>query len=145
MKKWILVFCAVLSISFFPNVWATNVDNQAAQSLIENWFLAMKNQQFDQAGNYLAPQFISIHTDGLVRDRNQEITLIKNLKMKNYTLGNFNFSPSGDAIVVTFTDHGAEQIDNKMINTQKAGRMAVLQKQSDKWMILAYANMDKIG
>lgn len=153
MKKWVMLsvacmFVALLSISWAAATTTTtstiNTENKIAQNVIEDWFATMKNDPA-QAGRYLAPQFTSIHTDRIVRNKEQEIELIKNLQMKEYHLSGFAFSRSGDAIVVTYNDQGSEKIDNESIDAAPAGRMAVLQKQGKKWLILAYANLDQIG
>jgi len=143
--KGILKGLAIAIIACSANTWAANSDFKSAQTLIENWFAAMKTNQTEKAAGYLAPQFVSIHTDGIVRNKTQEVALIKNLRMKDYHLTNFKFSQSGNSIVVTYKDEGAEKIDNKSIATHPAGRMAVLQKQDNQWYILAYANLDTIG
>jgi hypothetical protein len=145
MKKWILASLAFIFLGFYSSAWAKNADFTAAQDIIENWFAAMKNNQVDKAGNFLAPQFTSIHTDGLVRNKEQELILIKNLHMTQFKLSDFKFVQSGDTMVVTYKDEGSEMIDNKPVMTKPAGRMAVMQKQNDKWLILAYANLDVIG
>jgi len=146
MKKWI--FASIASILFmcaFNTVWAENGDLREAKKVIENWFAAMKSDDISQAATFLSPQFVSIHTDGIVRNKAQEIELMKKLRMKDYNLTDFKFSQSGQAIVVTYKDKGIEQIDNKPIAPHFAGRLAVLQKKDGKWFILAYANLDKIG
>lgn len=142
MKR-ILLIITCLFLSTFSAAWAS--DNEAAKQVIENWFAAMKNQQIDQAADYLAPQFVSIHTDGMVRDKKEEVKLMKKLDMKDYKLTDFRFSNSDDTVVVTYKDKGAEKIDNKSIAPKATGRMAVLQKEHDKWLIIAYANLDQIG
>ena len=142
MKKWILssmfLFC-------FTSAYAVENTDAMAKKIIDNWFAAMKQNDVDKAGSYLAPQFVSIHTDGKVRNKIQEMQLIKNLNMQDYHLTHFKFSNSGNSIVVTYKDEGVEKIDNKKIGSKAAGRMAVLQKQGSQWLILAYANLDKIG
>lgn len=144
MKKWILVCLSCLFFSFTTSAWADS-DQDAAKAVIENWWAAMKSNDTDKAASYLAPQFVSIHTDGIIRNKADEATLIKNMHMKSYHLSDFQFSESGDVIVVTYKDKGEEKIDKKAIARKAAGRMAVLQKQDGNWLILAYANMDKIG
>lgn len=143
-KKWIYLAFSCILLSISTQVLAQPTSNSSSQAVIENWFSAMKNQYIDKAGSFLAPQFMSIHTDGIVRNKTQEMQLIKDLKMKAYHLTNFQFSSSGDVTVVTFKDTGSEQIDNQPISTKPAGRMAVLQKQGDSWLILAYSNLDRI-
>lgn len=146
MRKWILTCISLVLFSLMTGSWAKGQkDYQTAQATIENWFAAMKSDNLEKAGTYLSPQFVSIHTDKIVRDKKQEMNLIRNLQMQNYALSNFKFSRSGDAIVVTYFDQSSEKIDNKEIAAQAAGRMAVLQKKGDKWLILAYANLDRIG
>ncbi|MBS0357807.1 MAG: nuclear transport factor 2 family protein [Proteobacteria bacterium] len=146
MKKWILTTTSFLLISLSASVWAgLNSNEKAAQNVIENWFAAMKEKQMDKAASFLAPQFISIHTDGIARNKTEEMELIKNLNMQSYHLSNFSFSKSGNVIVVTYKDQGSETIDSKSVSTKAASRMAVLQNQNGKWVILAYSNLDKIG
>lgn len=142
MKKWILV---ALTCTFFSSSYAVEDKDVMAKELINNWFAAMKNHDLQKAGSYLAPEFVSIHTDGKVRNKAQEMDLIKNLHMESYKLTNFKFSNADNTIVVTYKDQGSEMIDSKNIAPKAAGRMAVLQKQGSNWLILAYANLDKIG
>ncbi len=150
MRKWLMlgIFCMLTGL--FTSSWAetmttttVNSEYKMAQTTIEDWFATMKNDPA-QAGRYLAPQFVSIHTDRIVRNKDQEVELIKNLQMKEYHLSAFKFSRSGDAIVVTYNDQASEKIDDKEIDSAPAGRMAVLQKQGKRWLILAYANLDQI-
>ena len=146
MKKWIAGLM-LATFAFIPTVWASSDDNQA-QQVIESWFAAMKDKQFEKAESFLAPKFVSLHTDGIVRNKQQEMKLIRNLDMTSYQLSDFSFSHSGDDIVVTYKDKGMEKIDSQDISAKNAGRLAVLQKQKDKkkdkWLILAYANLDAI-
>lgn len=145
MKKWIVTSIILFFFSLSASVFASS-DEKAAEQVIKNWFEAMKTQQVEKAGEFLAPQFVSIHTDGKVRNKKEELKLIKNLHMKKYELTDFKFSqPNNDTIIVTYKDKGIEQIDKKEIARKAAGRMAVLQKQNDKWLIIAYANLDQIG
>ncbi len=145
MKKWIITALSFLLLSLSTYASALGNSNfTQARSIIENWFSAMKNQQLTTACNYMADQFTSLHTDGITRDKLQELKLIKNLHMQQYVLSNFKFKQSDDIIIVTFKDKGIEKIDNHNIGAQAAGRLAVLQKQGDSWLIVAYANMDSI-
>lgn len=142
MKKWILSLI-VANFICIPAVWAAG-DDQKAQQVIESWFVSMKDKQYDKAASFLAPQFVSLHTDGIVRNKQQEMDLIQHLDMTSYKLSDFTFNHSGNDIVVTYKDKGKEKIDNEEIGSKSTGRLAVLQKQKGKWMILAYANLDTI-
>jgi hypothetical protein len=150
MKKWIFTGVISFFLALFSTAWAnTNTDFIAAKTTIENWFSAMKNGETTKAASYLSPNFVSIHTDGVVRNKTQEVTLIKNLHMKDYRLTNFKFTDSGNTVIVTYKDTGNEMIDKHPISAETAGRMAVLQKQKkgtkEEWLIIAYANLDEIS
>ncbi len=145
MKKRILISLLCVFTAFSsPALAKPDGNSKAAQTVIENWFAAMKSQDISKAASFLAPQFISIHTDGIARNKEQEVALLKNLHMKAYKLTDFKFSQSGDVIAVTYKDKGVEKIDNSAIGAKAAGRMAVLQKQGEQWLIVAYANLDNI-
>lgn len=145
MQAWIKNSVALLTITVASSAFAhTNTAFEAAQSIIEGWFTAMIDKKYDAAADFLAPEFVSIHTDGIVRNKKAEIELIKKLNLQAYKLSDFEFVQSGDVITVTYKDKGVEKIDNKTVGAKTTGRMAVLQKQGDKWLILAYANLDKI-
>lgn len=145
MKKRILLCISLFLISLHTSVWANETDQKAAKQVIENWFASMKTGDIKKTATYLSPKFVSIHTDGMVRSKEQELALIKNLHMQNYNLTNFKYSEVNNAIIVTYKDNGVEKIDNEPIGAGPAGRMAVLQKENDNWQIIAYANLDKIS
>lgn len=127
MKKGILLIISLFFIT--TSVWAGEADQKAARQVIENWFASMQEADVMKASTYLSPQFVSIHTDGIVRDKEQELNLIKNLHMKKYQLTNFQFSEINNTIVVTYKDKGAEKIDDRSIGAGAAGRMAVFKKK----------------
>ena len=89
MRRWIKHSIAFFAITVATNAFAhTNTTFAAAQSIIEGWFAAMKDKQYDKAASFLAPEFVSIHTDGIVRNKKGEVELMKNLNMPS--IGNFN-------------------------------------------------------
>ena len=146
MKKWIRIILTGILFVTMTTTWAkTDASFLLAQNQIENWFAAMKSEQPNAASKFLAPQFVSIHTDGIVRNKTQELKLIKSMHMKEYKLTDFQFSRAGNTLVVTYKDRGSELIDHKVIDKKPAGRMAVMQLHDGKWLILAYANLDQIG
>lgn len=142
MKKWILgviIFCMWITAS--ARVFEETIN---AQALIERWFSDVKEENYARAGAFLAPQFLSLHTDGITRDRDQEITLIRSRHMQDYTLTDFQFSYSGNIIVVTFKVKGVSITGNRPYLARTSGRMAILQRQGGqaRWLLVAYANLD---
>ncbi len=146
MKFWNRIGLVILILLFSFGAFAQQVspDPQLKQKL-EDWFSAMQAKDMDKAASFLAPEFVSVHTDQIVRSKDEEIALIKNLNQTSHHLSDFKFFHSGDVVTVTFKNKGRETIDKKKIAKPAALRMAVFQKQGDQWLIIAYANMTKIG
>lgn len=144
MKKCLAIFFGFLFI-FTTNLWANeDPDFKLIQKNLEDLFAAADTNQFDKADSLFAPQVLAVHTDGMVRDKAGMVEEIKHLHMKSYKLTDFRFSRSDDVIIVTFKDQGIEKIDNENLVNKPALRLAVFQKQGDKWLIIAYANMAEL-
>jgi len=93
----------------------------------------------------IAPDFLSIHTDGS-RNRQQEIELIKKLKLGSYTLTNFKTQEHGDTIIVTYMAAVDEHIDGKHLSENATPRMSVWRKNKhNEWQIIAHANLHSLG
>lgn len=138
-----LIVSLLLVIS--TNCWAgDDEDFNQIKSNLQNLFELVKNKQFDKVGDLLAPQTVFVYTDGVARNKDAEMNLIKNINLKSYKLSDFQFSRSGDVVVVSFKDEGVEKVENKMLEPVKATRLAVFQKQGDKWLIIAYGNFAKM-
>jgi len=144
MKRFALMLGILASFTLASSAWSLTPEETAAQTIIKNWFVAMQKHDVDKAGAYLAPTFVSVHTDGIVRDKAGELALIKNIGMEKHTLTDFQTVKTGCSWVVTFKDKGVEKIDNNMIAPGAALRMAVLQKINGQLQIFAYANLDSI-
>ncbi len=93
----------------------------------------------------IAPEFQSIHLDG-PRNRTQEISLIKNLSLGNFTLSNFKTTHQDETMIVTYTIFVAETIDERHLSTKPSLRMSVWKKdKNNQWQWLAHANLISLG
>ncbi|NEX15006.1 MAG: nuclear transport factor 2 family protein, partial [Prosthecochloris sp.] len=72
------------------------------EKLVRKLFADMKSGNVTSIEAMISPAFQSAHQDG-ARDRDQEIELIRNLKMGTFSLGDFKESREGDVLVVTYT------------------------------------------
>lgn len=147
MKHWIAATTTILFLTFSTLSTASqgnNINHDWAKDIIVHWFASMKAQNLDAAGKFLASSFVSLHSDGITRNKDQELKLIKNLEMKDFHLTDFKYFESKNIITVTFKDLGNEMIDDARIPDKRESRMAVLQKTGNTWLIIAYANMAPI-
>lgn len=106
---------------------------------------AMKAANHSQLEKKIAEDFQSIHRDG-PRNRQQELELIKNLKLGNFTLSNFKAKEHGDIITVTYTASANETIDDRHLSEKSSPRMSVWRRDKHhQWQWIAHANLESLG
>jgi len=153
MKKFFLSCLTVALISIYSIAWAeADLSLDDTQKLINNWLNAAKESNITKDGNsakygdFLAPEFVIIHSDGMIRNKTQSMEYVKkDLHLKSFELNNFKITKSGDIIIVTYTNKASEIIDNKHTSNEPKPRMTILQKQGDRWLILAHADLDPLN
>jgi len=91
----------------------------------------------------IAEGFQSIHPDG-ARDRADEISLIENLNLGEFTLSNFKTTVNGDNVVVTYKMAVQETIDQIHLPTGPAPRLSVWKKGTHGWQWICHANLNPI-
>jgi hypothetical protein len=87
--------------------------------------------------------FQSVHPDG-ARNRANEISLIKNLKVGQVEFNDFKSSTSGDNIVVSYMISVQETIDLERLPTKPAPRLSVWKKGASGWQWICHANLNPI-
>ena len=114
------------------------------EQLVRKLFADMKSGNVTSIEAMISPAFQSAHQDG-ARDRDQEIELIRNLKMGTFSLGDFKESREGDVLVVTYTVSTEETIDGNRLDREPARRLSVFQKTEKGWLWVAHANLKVMG
>ena len=84
--------------------------------------------------------FQSVHQYGS-SNREQEIELIKGLKLGEYTLTDIKITQDGPVIVATYFVSVAETIEGKRLSKQPAPRMSVFLQTDGGWKWIAHANL----
>ena len=126
-----------------PLFAAVNAQHPGEQ-LVRKLFADMKSGNVTSIEAMISPAFQSAHQDR-ARDRDQEIELIRNLKMGMFSLGDFKESREGDVLVVTYTVSTEETIDGKRLDREPARRLSVFQKTEKGWLWVAHANLKVMG
>jgi len=91
----------------------------------------------------IADAFQSVHPDG-ARDRANEISLIKNLKVGQVEFNDFKSTMNGDNIVVTYMISVQETIDLERLPTKPTPRLSVWRKGAAGWQWICHANLNPI-
>src|SRR4030095_6028557 len=88
----------------------------------------IKAKNWKAVESKIAEGFQSVHPDG-ARDRANEISLIKNLKVGQVEFNDFRSTMNGDNVVVTYMISVQETIDLEQSPTKPAPRLSVWKKE----------------
>ena len=138
----IVLICAASSPA--KEAVSTQVTTQEGVQLVQQFWTDMKNKDMAAIDKLIAVGFQSGHDDGIVRNRAQEISLIKGLHMGNYKLENFKVSQEGPVLIITYTVQVSETIDNDRLNSSPALRMTIFLKTEKGWKLIAHNNFKAI-
>jgi hypothetical protein len=103
----------------------------------------IKAKNWKAVESKIADGFQSVHPDG-ARDRANEISLIKNLKVGQIEFNDFRSTMNSDNIVVTYTISVQETIDLEQLPTKPTPRLSVWRKGAAGWQWICHANLNPI-
>jgi len=103
----------------------------------------IKAKNWKAVESKIADGFQSVHPDG-ARDRADEISLIKNLKVGQVAFNDFRSTMNGDNIVVTYMISAQETIDLEQLPTKPTPRLSVWRKGAAGWQWICHANLNPI-
>ncbi|MCF8383212.1 MAG: nuclear transport factor 2 family protein [Chlorobium sp.] len=113
---------------------------QTGEKLVRQLFIDMKSTNIPAIQKTISPAFQSIHQDG-PRNRDQQIELVKGLKMAMPVLGDFVETRSGNILIVTYTVSAEESVGGKRLTGKPARRLTVFQETPEGWRWVAHANL----
>jgi Domain of unknown function (DUF4440) len=103
----------------------------------------IKAKNWKAVESKIADAFLCVHPDG-ARDRANEISLIKNLKVGQVEFNDFRSTMNGDNIVVTYMISVQETIDLERLPTKPTPRLSVWRKGAVGWQWICHANLNPI-
>jgi hypothetical protein len=110
------------------------------EKLLRQLWTDMKKPDMQRIEKTTAEGFQSVHQDG-ANNREQEIELIKGLKLGEYTLSNIEITRNGPVIVATYFVSVEETIEGKRLQKRPAPRLSVFLKTESGWQWIAHANL----
>ncbi|MDO8526064.1 MAG: nuclear transport factor 2 family protein [Deltaproteobacteria bacterium] len=148
MKKMHLIVALAVSLGLTAPAMAkhtathTQVDGK---KLEKQFWTNLQTKNWQAIDTALAPGFQSIHTDG-TRTRDQELSLMKNLKINKYKLNKFDVTESkdGDTMVISYKATTKETIDNNRLATRESPRMSVWHKTDTGWKMISHTNVTPV-
>ncbi|MDD3628038.1 MAG: hypothetical protein PHV06_12060, partial [bacterium] len=87
-SRWLFVVVAAILLFSIITINAGYEEGTEGIDLVKKFWADMKTCNTDSIDEYMSPEFQSIHEDGS-RNKEEQLELIKNLKLGEYTLSNF--------------------------------------------------------
>lgn len=141
------VFVMTFAFLFLAQAVQANQKSETEISLGENLvrqlWVDMKTKNIESLEKKIASGFQSIHQDG-ARNREQELSLIKELNLGEYILSDFKITRNGAVIIVTYFVSVAETIEGKLLSKKPAPRLSIFLKTESGWQWIAHANLKSL-
>ena len=150
MKKFLLNLIAISVVLFISNCSklpkqpVKEIQSVDGEKLVRQLWSDFKRNNREVFENWIADGFQSIHQDGS-RNKAEQITLLMNLNLGDYTLSNFKTTQNENIVIVTYTVSVHETIDGKVLPTAPAQRLSIFQKIDNDWKWIAHANLNPMN
>jgi len=136
----VLAFSLLLLGQFVLADEKPELESTLGENLVRQLWVDMKKPDMEMIKKKIAEGFQSVHQYG-ANNREQEIELIKGLKLGEYSLSNFQITQNGPVIVATYFVSVEETINGKRLSKKPAPRLSVFLKTDSGWQWIAHANL----
>jgi len=138
-----LVVCAFLVFTV-SSIAKESVYAEEGIKLVEQVWQDMKKNDISALEKIMGNGFQSAHSDGIVRNKAEEIKLIEGLKLGKYQLKDFVVSQEGPVLIVSYTVQVSEDIDKERLGRKPALRMSIFLKTKEGWKWIAHNNFKEL-
>jgi hypothetical protein len=139
MLKTVLCFLMLLftNVSLFADT-----PTSLGEMLERHMWANIKEGNWSVVENHIAPDFQAAHFKG-TRNREQEIAVLKGLKIKDFTIKDMKVTTDTDSIVLTYTLVADETIDGVRVASDNL-RLTVWHKRNDIWQWIVHTNLTPV-
>lgn len=113
------------------------------EKLLSQLWENLENLNMEMIQKKMAEGFQSVHEFG-ANNREQEIELIRGLKLGKYTLSEIKITRNGPVIVATYFVSVEETIEGKRLSKKPASRLSVFLSTDHGWKWIAHANLKSL-
>ena len=113
------------------------------EKLVRQLWADMQKPDIEGIEKTIAEGFQSVHQFG-ASNREEEIELIKGLKLGNYTLSDMKITQNESVIVATYFVSVEETIMGKRLQKKPEPRLSVFVKTDSGWKWIAHANIKSL-
>lgn len=137
------MLCLGISISASVQANPSEIIQMEAMKLERMWWDQVKNVDMEGLKKTVSPNYQQVLNIG-AQDRNQWLEIAKNLKIKDYEIGNLKATRSDNALIVSYTIVTKEFINGKELSNKPQYRLDVWQKTAAGWQVISHANLSPI-
>lgn len=141
MKLGVIIAFALVftTLNAMANVKVTTAGGLGEKLLRQLW-ADMQKSDMEGIEKTIAQGFQAVHQNGAV-NREEEIELIKGLKLGDYTLSDIKITQNESVIVATYFVSVEETIKGKRLSKTPEPRLSVFYKTDGGWKWIAHANL----
>jgi hypothetical protein len=132
-----ICLCLFLMISVGETKAADS--NIEGERIVRHVFTLFYEGNWSDIDELLAPDFQSIHDDG-IRNRDEEMRYLMDRKLSSYTLSDFKTTVNGQVMVVTYKATIQGSTGEKRSSTSPSWRMSIFVQNQKRWLMLAHAS-----
>ena len=137
------IFGALAFLLIASHPIEARAQSPSGEELLKKYWAATKAGDMSEEAKWYAKGFQSAHEDG-GRDRAQELELLKNVNLGDYTLSGIKITEQGPVIVATYFIDVAETLVGQRLPERKAARLTVFLKTDEGWKVIAHANLNPL-
>ncbi len=139
----IFTFSALSLFALFLQPLTLFANIAEGEALERQMWTNMKSGAWEAVEKHMAPFFQSIHQDR-ARNKTEEMKLIRNLKLGDYTISEMKVTEGKDTYVITYMIAVNETIDSEKLSKAMQPRLSVWKKIDGTWQWTAHANLNPI-
>jgi hypothetical protein len=146
MSKYRLVLILIVAVGLQAcTLWSEHpvknwTDVTGGESLERNFWMEVKAKNWAELERHVAGNFIAASAAG-TRDKATALERLRQLKVTDFSLGDFQVEFSGQSVVVTYTLTLQGSAQGSPLPSEPRRMMSVWQKQKSGWVIIAHSNL----
>ena len=118
-----------------PDSWSSATGAEQFERL---WWQAVKSKDWDQVERKLAATYVA-QSSKATEDRDQALARLKQLEISEFSLGEVEIHPAGDAAVITYNLDLRGTLAGQPVTLTQSHMMTVWQQQKRGWSAVAHS------
>jgi len=123
-------------------VWAPKPDSWSSATGVEQferlWWQSVKSKDWDRVERKLAATYVA-QSSNATEDREKAMARLKQLEISEFSLGEIEVHPAGDATVITYNLDLRGTLAGQPISLTQSHMMTVWQQQKRGWSAVAHS------